>query len=77
MSRTRHIRSDTIILVPASLLPCKQEWQRLAHALPPGTTLIVVPVVDSPLRRSIERVAVQLHEGGHLVTTVGAAHLKG
>ncbi|MDP9366673.1 MAG: hypothetical protein M3Q03_00105 [Chloroflexota bacterium] len=77
MSRTRRIRPDTVTLVPASLLPFKQEWQRLARALPPGSTLIVVPAADSPLCRSMQRVAVQLREGGHRVTTVGAAPLKG
>jgi hypothetical protein len=38
---------DTIELMPASLLPFKQEWQALADSLPEGACLIVLPE-DNP-----------------------------
>ncbi|MDP9472353.1 MAG: hypothetical protein M3Q71_17070 [Chloroflexota bacterium] len=75
MSRAHRNPSGTVALMPASLLPFKQVWQRLARALPPGTALIVVPEEETPLRRSLRRVARQLRQRGHRDTAVSAAHL--
>jgi hypothetical protein len=36
-------RSAPGVLVPASLLPFKEEWQRIANALLEGDALLVVP----------------------------------
>ncbi len=63
--------------MPASLLSFNQVWQRLTRALPPGSALIVVPEEETPLHRSMRRVAVQLHQRGRRVTAVSAAQLKG
>lgn len=58
--------------MPASLLPFKKEWQRLANTLPEGDTLFVVPAGQTPIRQSMGRVAAQLRARGQRVEVVDA-----
>src|SRR4051812_11761273 len=37
---------DNLTLIPASLLPFKPQWQRIANELPRGGVLIVTPIAD-------------------------------
>lgn len=39
----RRAKLDNLALVPASLLPFKAKWQRLANDLPEGNILIILP----------------------------------
>jgi hypothetical protein len=61
-----------VALVPASLLPHKTEWQRVANVLPKGSVLIVLPFVDRPKRSILERVTTHLRAHGHGVATLPA-----
>ena len=55
----RRAKLDNLALVPGSLLPFKEAWQKLANELPEGTTLIILPAKEAsrerPLRRSLPR----------------------
>ena len=68
----RKARLDNLALVPASLLPFKEQWQDLANSKPGEHVLIVLPKVEKRPRRVLERVAAQLREKGHQVTTISA-----
>ncbi len=74
-SRIGGAHSDNLVIVPASMLLFKREWQRLANQLPSGNTLVVVPEDDTPLRWSMRCVAAQLRQRGHRVTTISTSHL--
>ena len=58
---------DNVVLVPASQLPCKEHWQKLANTLPSGTTLIILPHADTPQRRALESAAERLKAKGQSV----------
>ncbi len=75
--RMRHhnLRSDNLAFVPASMLPFKEDWQRLANGLPHGNALFVVPDGESPIRNSMRSVAVQLLKHGLRVSAVASADL--
>jgi hypothetical protein len=66
----RRAELDNPALVPASLLPFKEEYQQIANAQPRGTTLIVLPRGDGPSRRTLEKVATRLRATGRPVSTV-------
>ncbi len=68
----RNARLDNLALVPASMLPYKEQWQRIANELPQGSTLIILPSPSSKQRRNCEKVARQLREAGHQVVTLPA-----
>jgi hypothetical protein len=68
--RRRGVRLDNIALSPASQLPFKEKWQRIANTLPTGDALVVVPEFDAPIRRSMSAVADQLTRCGHRVAAV-------
>jgi len=63
----RRVRSDNLALVPASLLPYKDEYQAIANQQPPGTTLVVLPIDDSLPRRILELVASRLKAKGQRI----------
>lgn len=63
-------RSDNMVLMPASRLPIKKEWQGVASQLPPGATLFVVPNRDIRIRRSMKRVATLLRSRGKHIATL-------
>ena len=41
----KRAKLDNLALVPASSLPYRDEYQAIANSQPPGTTLVVLPVV--------------------------------
>jgi hypothetical protein len=63
---------DNLALVPASLLPYRDEYQAIANQQPPGTTLVVLPTGDSLPRRTLELVASQMQQQGRSVKTIPA-----
>jgi hypothetical protein len=68
----RRAKLDNLALVPASLLPCKHEYQRIANRLPAGATLSGLPRTMSRSRRTLERVTSLIRTKGHAVTTIAA-----
>ncbi len=68
----RKARLDNLAVVPASLLPFKEQWQDVANSKPGEHVLIVLPDVEKRPRRVLERVAAELREKGHEVTTLSA-----
>jgi hypothetical protein len=64
--RRSTVHLDNVVLIPASLLPLKTEWQAIANALPPGETLIVLPSHAKP-QRVARSVAETLREKGQHV----------
>jgi hypothetical protein len=64
---------DNLVLVPASLLPFKAEYQALANQQAPGTTLVVLPVGDSLPRRTLELVATRMRAKGRSVRIITSA----
>ena len=70
--RIRKAKLDNLALVPASLLPFKEQWQEVANSKAGEHVLIVLPKVEKRPRRVLERVAAQLREKGHQVTTISA-----
>ena len=68
----RKARLDNLALVPASLLPFKEQWQDMANSKPGEHILIVLPEVEKQPRNVLERVATELRERGHQVTTLSA-----
>ncbi len=68
----RKAQLDNLALVPASLLPFKEQYQQIANALPHGATLIILPAPSSKQRRNCEKVAQNLRDKGYRVTTLPA-----
>lgn len=73
----RKARLDNLALVPASLLPYKNQWQRLANGLPEGDILICLPPTQNRQRKALETVASLLESEGHRVTTIPAEQFAG
>ena len=71
----RKAKLDNLALVPGSLLPYKDEWQRLANQLPEGSTLIVLPSADCSARRTLESVSRSMKAKGQRVTTLSQDQL--
>ncbi len=69
--RRRRVTLDNVALVPASLLPYKEEWQQLANELPQGSVLIITPLAG-PRPATMEKVTTQLRSRGHRVRTLPA-----
>lgn len=63
-------RVENLALVPASLLPHKATYQRLANQLPAGAVLVVLPTEDSPEKRSLQEAAARLRAKGHAIATL-------
>ncbi len=59
-----HMYSDNLTFVPASQLPFKAEWDRLAATLPWGDALFVVPQAGTPLARSAEVISAAFKSRG-------------
>lgn len=68
--RRRNTRLDNIALVPASLLPFKDQWEQLAKALPAGEALLVVPTAETPLKGAMRLLVPQLRAKGRHITTL-------
>lgn len=70
--RAARVRLDNLALVPASLLPYKAHYQRLANQLPPGAVLIILPSEEGPERAALTTAAERFLAKGHPVTTLPA-----
>ncbi len=68
----RKAKLDNLALVPASLLPFKEQWQEVANSEPGEHVLIILPTVENQPRNVLQRVAAQLREHGHAVTMLSA-----
>src|SRR5689334_4979408 len=68
----RHVRLDNIALVPASLLPYRRQWQRIANELPSGAILVCVPTQQNESRQPFLAVARDLRAKGFRVRAVKA-----
>ena len=68
----RKAKLDNLALVPASLLPFKEQWQEVANSKAEEEVLIVLPTLEQRSRRVVEQVAAQLREKGHAVTMLAA-----
>jgi hypothetical protein len=66
------VKLNNCALVPASLLPFKEQWQEVANSKAGEHVLIVLPKMNKRPRSVLERVAAQLREKGHDVTTLSA-----
>lgn len=67
---------DNLVLLPASQLPFKDDWQQLANELPLGSTLIVLPEQESAQRRVLKTVAHRLEAQGRSVRTTTTRDLR-
>ena len=70
--RIRKARLDNLAVVPASLLPFKEQWQEVANSKPGEHVLIVLPTMENRPQNVLKRVAAELREKGHAVTTISA-----
>ena len=70
----KRAKLDNLVLVPASLLPYKAEYQAIANQQPPGSTLIVLPSSGNRQRSTLEHVASGLRAKGRTVALVPALH---
>ena len=68
----RKAKLDNLALVPGSLLPFKEEWQKLANDLPEGSTLIILPSSNGSARQTLENVSCSMKAKGQRVTTLPA-----
>jgi hypothetical protein len=58
---------DNIAIVPASMLPLKALWQRVANQLPQGGVLLCHSPKNARQTKLLERVEEVLHQQGHAV----------
>jgi hypothetical protein len=65
---------DNVALVPASLLPYKQQWQAIANQMPRGSVLVCVPTPESKERETLLTVARSLRDKGLSVRAIAAEY---
>ncbi len=70
MLRQATVRLDNLAIVPASLLPRRAEYQKLANTLPRGQVLIILPAQDGSQKATLQKVATHLRGKGQAVTTL-------
>lgn len=68
--RRRRVRLDNIALFPASQLPFKDHWLRLANTLPPDGVLVCVSPQKRIQTRICQRVSAYLRRRGKRVRLV-------
>jgi hypothetical protein len=61
---------DTLALAPASALPRQPLWRALAHQLPKGSVLIVLPRRAIPGAAPFAAIIAAFQAHGHPVTTI-------
>ena len=66
---------DSLALVPASLLPFKVTWQRLASELPTGSILLIVPDSRSPRSDVLEQIKASFEATGRAVKILPASEI--
>ena len=73
--RQTPVRVENLALVPASLLPHKATYQRLANQLPAGAVLVVLHTEDTAEKQTLQTAAARLLAKGHPVTTLSVDEL--
>jgi hypothetical protein len=68
------VRLDNVALVPASLLPYKNEWQAVANGLHTGGVLLC-STTNPKQKQVLERVSTHLQRKGRRVQTVPAERM--
>ena len=71
----KRAKFDNLALVPASLLPFKATWQRMANELPIGSTLIILPASTSPRTEALERIKSSFEAMGRSVRILTASEV--
>jgi len=66
---------DNLALMPASLLPLREKFRRLATELPNGDVLMVVPIGPSKLGDVLNALSPALRARGRHITTIAAEAL--
>jgi hypothetical protein len=66
----RNARLDNVALVPASLLPRRGKYQKIANNLPKGGVLICETHKKQRIAYILAQVAKWLRENGHFVRTL-------
>ncbi len=66
----RKARLDNVALVPASLLPCRGKYQKIANNLPKGGVLICETHKKQRIAHILKRVATFFRQNGHFVRTL-------
>lgn len=67
-----NVRLDNLAIVPASLLPFKDQWREIANTLPAGGVLIILPSSNVAPGKALCVVAASLQARGHRVTILAA-----
>ncbi len=68
--RQRSVHLDNVTLLPASLLPFKEQWRQIANGLPAGSVLVCMPTKALRQRWVVERVVAHLRQQGKRVAVV-------
>ncbi len=66
----RKARLDNVALVPASLLPCRGKYQKIANNLPKGGVLICETHKKQRIAHILKRVATFFRQNVHFVRTL-------
>lgn len=69
------IKLDNIIIVPASMLPFKDKWEKVANNLPRGSVLIYHSPTNTQQKRVLESVENSFRVKGHTVTNLAMSLL--
>ena len=64
------VHLDNLAVLPASLLPFKDEWQAVGNSLPQGEVFIILPAGNTPSRKILDNVVALLQARGQNVTTL-------
>jgi hypothetical protein len=64
----RKAKLDNIVLVPASALPFKAQYQKIANSLPKGSVLLCHSVENTGQQKLLETVGAFFQKRGHRVT---------
>jgi hypothetical protein len=67
---------DSLALVPASLLPFKVTWQRMASELPIGSILLTLPDSRSPRSDVLAQIKASFEATGRAVTIRPASEIS-
>jgi hypothetical protein len=72
----RKAKLDNAALVPASLLPHREQYQEIANGLPGGNVLVVIPDAPRASRAILEQVASSMRERGKPVTILASTSIE-
>ena len=71
----KRAKFDNLALVPASLLPFKATWQRMASELPTGSILMIFPDSRSPRSDALEQIKASFEATGRAVKILPASEI--